>query len=66
MKKDEARLEIRNLWLLRPDLKRTSPYVIIFYHELYKKHPELLSFRSKSNLFKYHIVKEFIGDLIEN
>lgn len=66
MKKDEVKLEIRKLWLLRPDFERTSSYVIIFYLELYKEHPELLSFRAKSHTHQYHIVKEFISDLIEN
>lgn len=63
MRKEDAKKQIRKLWLQRPKSGRTSPDALIFFEILQKTHPELLRFRSKID--KYQTVKTFISDLIE-
>jgi hypothetical protein len=65
MKKEDAKREIRVLWRQRPTSERTFPDVMIFYQQLRKEHPELLSFRYSPHCDLYQVVKAFVWDLVE-
>jgi len=65
MKKEDAKKQIRELWLQRPKSKRTSPDCLIFYFELQKQYSDLLNFRTPKHVDKYQVVSAFIHNLIE-
>ncbi|MGR3715639.1 MAG: hypothetical protein ACU0B1_02680 [Thermohalobaculum sp.] len=59
MKKEEAKIEVLNVWRQWSDEKKKGAGVpLLFYSWLQKNHPNLLSFRASGD--KYQIVAGWI------